>query len=196
LHPISVKQMTIREEKRQLHAFARVDGLIIGAVWVASFCCYVYGLKSPTVGMIGNVLALLSPIMAYKRVRRFRDAVREGVLSFWRAVNYYILIFAYAAILFAFVQYVYFAFIDGGYLCHSYLSMFMQPEYEAIIKDYGLTMTQISQMMEEISQVPAITIALNIFVFNLGVGIFLSFPAALMAYRSKPITNDIKSIEK
>lgn len=176
--------MTLKEEKKQFHAFARVDGLIIGAVWVASFCCYVYGLKSPTVGMIGNVLAMLSPMMAYKRVKRFRDYVRDGMLSFWRAVNYYILIFAYAAILFAFVQYVYFAFIDGGYLYHTYLSIVMQPEYEALIKAYGMTIAQAREMMEELSQVPAITIALNIFVFNLGVGIFLSIPAALMAYRT------------
>lgn len=177
--------MTLKEERRQLHAFARVDGLIIGTVWVASFCCYVYGLTSPAVGMIGNILALLSPIMAYSRVRRFRDFVRDGVLSFWRAVNYYVLIFAYAAILFAFVQYIYFAFIDGGYLYHSYLSMFMRPEYEALIKAYGLTMAQTREMMDELSQVPPITIALNILVFNLGVGLFLSIPAALMAYRTK-----------
>lgn len=177
--------MTLKEEKRQLHAFARVDGLVIGAVWVISFCCYVYGLTSPVVGMLGNILALLSPVMAYKRVRRFRDNVRDGVLSFWRAVYYYILIFVYAAILFAFVQYVYFAFIDDGYLYHSYLSMFMKPEYEALIKAYGLTKAQIGDMMEELSKVPAITIALNIFVFNLGIGIFLSIPAALMAYRTK-----------
>lgn len=176
--------MTLKEEKKQLHAFARIDGLIIGAVWVASFCCYVYGLKSPTVGMIGNVLALLSPIMAYKRVRAFRDNVRDGVLSFLRAVNYYILIFAYAAVLFAFVQYVYFAFIDGGYLYHAYLSIIMKPEYEALIKAYGMTLAQMRDMMDQISQVPAITIALDILVFNVGVGIFLSVPAALMAYRT------------
>lgn len=177
--------MTLREERRQMHAFARIDGLWIGSVWVVSFCCCICGLKSPSVSMIGNVLALLSPIMAYRKVRQFRDNVRDGILSFLRAVHYYILIFAYAAILFAFVQYVYFAFIDGGYLYHSYLSMFMRPEYEALIKTYGLTMAQVRSMMDEISQVPAITIALNILVFNLGVGIFLSVPAALMAYRTK-----------
>lgn len=177
--------MTLREEKRQFHAFARVDGLMIGAVWVASFCCYVVGLGSEVLGIVGNVLAILSPIMAYKRVKKFRDDVRDGILSFGRAVNYYILIFAYAAILLAFVQYVYFAFIDGGYLYHSYLTLFMKPEYQPLIKAYGLTIVQISEMMEEISQVPAMTLALNIFVFNLGVGILFSIPAALMACRRR-----------
>ena len=49
------------QEYIQLRAFARVDGTYVGILWIASFACYLGGLSSPMLGLVGGILAVVSP---------------------------------------------------------------------------------------------------------------------------------------
>ena len=54
------------------------------------------------------------------RLKRFRDNVLEGVISFSRALLYSMLVYFYAALLMAAAQFVYFQFIDNGFMLSQY----------------------------------------------------------------------------
>ncbi len=168
------------EEYKQLQAFARIDGLYLGLVWIGSFACYIYGLSSPLTGMIGIIAAIVSPFYAATRVRKFRDEARGGIISFARAMYYYIQIFVYAALLFALAQWIYFEFIDQGYLANTYASTLSTPEAEMMMKAYGMTAQQVDDAMAAFRDTSAIAIAANVLSMNIIIGFILSIPVGLL----------------
>ncbi|MBP3757312.1 MAG: DUF4199 domain-containing protein [Prevotella sp.] len=98
----------------QLRAFARNDGAYLAVLWIVSFACICMGMKTPFLGTLGTTMAFLSPFFICRRIQSFRDHVREGELSYWNGYIYSMSMFFYASLLFAIIQYAYFAFIDGG----------------------------------------------------------------------------------
>lgn len=172
----------------QLRAFARVDGAYLGILWIISFSCYLIGMTHPIVGMAGTVMAIYSPFFATVRLRKFRDEVRDGEISFLRSMAYYMLMFFYASALFALLQYVYFAFIDNGMLMSQYAQIMQSKEAVSIIQSYGISMRDLNQGIAELRNSSPIMLAFNIMTFNLFVGFMLSWPTALILRRKAPET--------
>lgn len=175
--------MITSAEYIQLRAFARIDGAYLGILWIISFACYLGGMTNQTLGLIGSIVAIASPLFALNRLKKFRDYARYGVISLGRAAAYYIYMFLYASVIFALAQYVYFAFIDGGYLMRSYISLMSTPEAEQIIKAYGLSKQEMTESLEMLQDISPIMIALNIMAMNITVGLVLSIPMALWVRR-------------
>jgi len=66
---------------KQTKAFARQDGAILGIVWIASFVCTMLA-ADPSyqmLGLISNLLIISTPFVVAKRLKAFRDNVREGI---------------------------------------------------------------------------------------------------------------------
>ena len=172
------------QEYIQLRAFARVDGTYVGILWIASFACYLGGLTSPMLGMIGGLLAIISPFYAAKRLMKFRDDIRNGEISGRRSMLYYLLMFFYASLLFALAQYIYFAFIDDGFLMRAYTSLLSSPEMKQAMQVYGMTSDQLTQGLKEFADASPIITALNIMTMNITVGLILSLPVSLITRRA------------
>lgn len=173
--------MLTNAEFIQTVAFARQDGAMVGAAWIASFACFVGEFSHPGLSLASLVLALGSLVLLAVRVRKFRDGVQEGLLSFRRAWFYAMLIFFYAALLFALAQTVYFQFIDHGYLMDQYATMLSMPEYDEMVRQmYGVDSREIITMMRStIEPLSAVEIALQFFTLNVIGGAILSVPVAL-----------------
>ena len=103
--------MTVTEYS-QLRAFARYDGAFLGILWIVSFVCSVLGAHVPFMGTLGLTFALLTPFFIIRRIRSFRDRIRQGELSFWNGYIYSTSMFFYAALLLALAQFVFFAYLD------------------------------------------------------------------------------------
>ncbi|MBR2881374.1 MAG: DUF4199 domain-containing protein, partial [Prevotella sp.] len=116
-------------------------------------------------------------------VRKFRDYARDGVLSFKRGMAYTILLFFYAALLFAVAQYVYFEFIDNGHIMNQIASMMNEPQNQKIIEAYGLKQSM-DESLKIMSQTRAIDYALNYLSVNLIIGTVLSLPIAAAVKKS------------
>ena len=101
-------------EYTQLRAFARNDGAFLGIMWMVSFVLTMLSPKVPLLGTFGLTLAFLTPFFVVRRIRMFRDHIREGLLGYWSGYSYSMSMFFYAALLLALVQYVWFAFVDDG----------------------------------------------------------------------------------
>ncbi len=170
------------QEYVQLKAFARQDGALLSLMWIGSFICYIQGLANPTLGLAAMLLLVTSPFFAANRLRHFRDQAREGIISFGRGYAYLILSFFYAGLLLAVVIYVYFAYIDQGYLLSTFNKMLNSEEGRKMMDIYGMRQ-QMDEGLKELANMRPIDYALNMLTINITTGIFLGAPIAALMQR-------------
>ena len=99
--------MISQEEYIQLKAFARQDGLLIGALWIITFGCFVGSMSAPDIqiGFIAGVIA--TPFVMYYRLKRFRNNILDGSISYGRALTFCLLTTAYASLIIAAATMIY-----------------------------------------------------------------------------------------
>ena len=172
------------EEYKQLKAFARIDGALLGIMWTVSFACYVMGLDNPMLMMGGMLIVVCSPFFAAQRLRKFRDYARDGIITFKRAYAYSVLVFFYAALIFAAVQYIYFEFIDQGHIMSHIINIMNEPQNKKIIETYDMQQS-LDDSIKLMAQTRAIDYALNNLSINIIIGLMLSLPIAGVMKRER-----------
>ena len=172
------------EEYIQLKAFARQDGALLSLLWIGGFICYIQGMTNPLMGMLAIILILISPFFAARRLRHFRDYAREGSISFARGYAFTVLIFFYAGLLLAAAIYVYFAFIDQGYLLGKLTDMINSEEGRKAMQAYGMH-EQMQEGLKELSGLRPIDFAVNMLTIHISTGLFLGLPIAAVVQRVK-----------
>ncbi len=170
------------QEYVQLKAFARQDGALLSLLWIGALVCYIQGLTNPLLGMVAVLLIVVSPFFAANRLRHFRDEAREGIISFGRGYAYTVLTFFYAGLLLAVAMFVYFNFIDNGYLLGKFTEMLNMEENRKVLKMYGMT-DEINQGLKELAALRPIDYALNMLTINIMTGFFLGLPIAALMQR-------------
>ena len=168
----------------QLKAFARIDGALLSLLWIASFACYVVGIASPMYGMIALGLMVVTPFFVGRRLGKFRDEGRNGIISLSRGWAYSVFVFFYAAILLALAQYVYFAYIDQGYLLSSFRQFMSSPESKQVLEQYGMQQA-IEESLEQFGRMRPIDYVLNILTVNIMIGAVLALPIAAFIKKLK-----------
>ncbi len=177
------------EEYVQLKAFARQDGALLSILWIGALICYIQGLTNPLMGMVAMIIIVVSPFYAANRLRHFRDYAREGIISFRRGYAYTVLTFFYASLLLAAALYIYFAFIDNGYLLGKFTEMLSTEENRQVLKMYGMT-DQINEGLKNLASMRPIDYALNMLTINIMTGFFLGLPIAALMRREVVNIND------
>ena len=170
---------------KQTKAFARQDGAILGIVWIASFVCTMMAVepKYQMLGLLSNIMILSTPFVVAKRLKYFRDVVREGHISFRHGLYYCIQTFFYATLLLTIVQYLWFRFMDTG--------MFMtqlQTNYQMIAQAYQLTAQETKALFDAISMMKPIAWASMFMITDLVAGAILS-PILAAIFAKKKIAN-------
>ena len=168
----------------QLRAFARLDGLKLFVLWLISFACYVAGLKWPGLGMLAILLALYTPFMASRLLRKFRDNGLDGIISFGRGWAYVIFLFFYASLLFAVAQFVYFAYLDKGFFASALAQLFNSSESTEAMKQMGMSEI-LNETLHQLHTMRPIDLVLNILTSNLLVGLFIGLPIAAFCKRER-----------
>ncbi|MBQ3699607.1 MAG: DUF4199 domain-containing protein [Prevotella sp.] len=176
------------QEYVQLKAFARQDGALLSLLWIGALVCYVQGLTNPLLGMAAVVLVIISPFYAANRLRHFRDYAREGIISFMRGYAYTVMIFFYAGLLLAAALYIYFAFIDNGYLLGKFTEITNSEEGRQVMKMYGMA-EQMKEGLKQLASMRPIDYALNMLTINIMSGFFLGLPIAALMQRQVRIDN-------
>ncbi len=182
-----MNNITNGDEFRQFTAFARIDGAIMGGLWIASFACFVGEFSSPILGFAALALGLSSVIVGFLRLRKFRDHALGGFITFGKATTYSILTYFYASLLLAVAQYVYFQFIDNGYLMNQYITMLSSPEYVAVVKDvYGMDAKEMINILQtSISSMKPIEIAFQFLTINVIFATIISIPIGAMIRKAR-----------
>lgn len=170
------------EEYVQLKAFARQDGALLSLLWIGALICYIQGFSNPLLSMAAIVLVIISPFYAANRLKHFRDEARQGIISFKRAYAYCVLTFFYAGLLLAAALYVYFAFIDKGYLMGKLLEITGSEHGRQALQMYGMT-EDIKQALKELAAMRPIDYALNMLTVNIMTGFLMGIPIAALMQR-------------
>ena len=155
---------------------------MLSLLWIGGFICYIQGLTNPLLAMVSVMLVVASPFYAANRLRHFRDYARDGLISFLRGYAYMILIFFYAGLLLAVVLFVYFNFIDQGYLIGKFTEIMATEESRQALSMYGLT-TQMEEALKEMASLRPIDFAVNMLTINIITGFFLGIPVAAIMQR-------------
>jgi len=167
----------------QLKAYARQDGFFLSMLWTASFASYILGITSQLLAMLALALAVMTPFFVAGRLRKFRDEGRDGLISFGRSYAYTIFVFFYGAVLLAVVQFLYFAYIDDGYLLSAFTQAVSSEEGKQLIQQYGMTQA-VESSLAEMGSIRPIDYALNILTVNIMIGFVLGVPISLFMYRN------------
>ncbi len=165
-----------------LQAWARMDGAVVALLWTLSFASMIgFFHEASSLYAIGwFVLGAFSLAYAASRLKHFRDQVSDGIISFSRAYGYSIMTYLYAALLFAVMQFVYFQYIDQGFLVSQYTMQASSPQMQEMMRLYGLTAQDMKFVLENIAALRPIDIALQFFSTNLMMAVFVSLPVALL----------------
>ncbi len=178
--------MITREAFEQLKAFARIDGALVGCMWIVSFACFMGNFSNPLWGLLGMAIGVGSIVWAAMRLRRFRDNILEGEISFRRAFCYGVFVYLYAALIMAVGQYVYLQFLDNGYLMTQYMDTISRPEFSTAMQLYGIDKGDMKLAMDTLQELRPIDFALQFFTMNIILGVIISLPmASLMRSKKK-----------
>ena len=133
-------------------------------------------------GLFSNLLILSTPFVVAKRLKYFRDVVREGHISFKHGLYYCVQTFFYATLLLTIIQYLWFRFMNTG--------MFMtqlQTNYQMIAQAYQLTAEESKALFDAITMMKPIAWASMFMITDLVAGAVLS-PILAAIYSKKRIS--------
>ena len=168
----------------QLKAFARQDGALLALLWVGAFLLYLIGVQNAMLGMAAMMMIVYTPFFVGGRLGKFRDYGREGLISFRRAYAYTVFVFFYGGILFAIAQYLYFAFMDNGFLLTQFSKILSTEESRQWLEQYGMK-EMADESLREMANIRPIDYALNMLTVNISMGFILGVPISLAKRRAK-----------
>lgn len=171
--------MTI-EEYKQLQLYSRYDGFYMSVLWIASFVSLMNALSYPPLGLLNELIILLTPFFAFYRLRKFRNEGLGGVISFRRALAYLAKLFLNASLIFGLAQWAYLKFIGGSQLYSLIAPVVKMPEYEQLIRQMGMTS---DEYLQQLSNVPPLSFAISCFVVNIFVCAAMSIILAALGNR-------------
>lgn len=142
------------------------------------------GFKIPLLQLLFIFMTLFVPILGYIYIRKYRERYCGGELSFLRGLVFSIYMYFFASLLTAAAHYIYFRFIDNGYLLGTYMEQ-LENLKSSLTGDMETSIDQLIQNLDIITSMSSLQLTLQLIFQNIFYGILLSLPTALLAMRKK-----------
>lgn len=177
--------MISREDYIQLRAFARQEGLVMGALWIVTMACFIGSMKEALleIGFVAGVVA--TPFVMYHRLRAFRDKVLGGTISYARATAFSAMAMGYGSLLIAAATMIYFYLIDNGLLMETLYNNIALPEVRESFRQVGMNPSELEAQIAEIGKLRPIDFAFSIFCNSIVSSFFLALFLGLAGRRSE-----------
>ena len=161
-------------------AYSMEYGTAVGLLCSASFLCAMYGLTFVLLGQLSNLLGLVAVYVAGRLIRKFRQRVVP--ITFGQACYMAVLTYAFAILLTAIVQYLYFAYLDQGRLLARLDYLLTLPEYRQLLTQLAPegNVEGLLQAMASVMRNPAV-MTFQLMWFNLLLSLFVLLPTAWIA---------------
>ena len=98
-------------------------GTYMGIYWILKFILFPLGFHIPFLSLLFVILTLAVPFIGYHYVKMYRNKICGGSIQFSHAVLFTIFMYMFASLLVAVVHYIYFQFIDHGFIVNSYIQL-------------------------------------------------------------------------
>ena len=162
-----INKMT--ESRSNLQKYAMHFGTYMGVYWILKFILFPLGLSIPFLLFLFFGLTLGVPFMGYYYARTYRDKVCGGSIRFLQAWVFIVFMYMFAALLTAVAHYIYFRFIDHGFIVNTYMGMFDELTNKDVPGVEGY-IGQLKEVMEMISTLTPIDITMQLMSQNVFYG--------------------------
>ena len=164
-------------------AYARVYGLYMGIFWAVKFVFFPLGFSYPVFSFIFLLLTIMVPFVGAWFVKKIRDGVLDGRLGFWQAFLLSTNIYMYTSLIAAIVHFIYFRFIDNGFILNSYLESVNQMQELLGSGEAAANIEMLKANVELMGTLSPIQIVFSLLSNNVVFGLFISLLAAVFLKR-------------
>lgn len=162
-------------------------GSYMGIFWIVKFAFFPLGLTIPFLEFFFLILTILVPFVGYYLTRIYRDKVCGGGISFGHAWVFTAFMYMFAALLTSVGHYLYFRFIDNGFVASVYLEMIKQLE-KSQSAGLGDSLKQIEETIKILGNLRPIEIIMQLLSQNVIYGAFIALPIAFFVKKKVLVT--------
>jgi hypothetical protein len=156
-------------------------GTFLGIFFILKFPFLPLGLGNPFFYLMFIVMTCAVPFLMYYYGKAYRDKCCGGSIRFFSAWLFLLLTFVFASLLVALGHYIYFRYIDGGYILGKVSeAMNMMKSNPVFPKEYNV---QMSAMLDQMSSLSPIKIVFQLISQNVIYGNILSLIVALFVMK-------------
>lgn len=178
-----------KEQYKALRNKAGGEGLLTGGLWLLSFGCFIAQFRFPPLSLLAMVGVVVSAVLVVLRLRRYTSRFIDGI-GFWKAFGYSVSVYFYASLILAFGQWIYFQYIDHGFLLEQYSQQLTNPLFLQLMESVeGFKVEDIEEALKQLSELRPIDISLNFLSTNILLSFVLALPTAAIASMLKPRVN-------
>ena len=141
------------------------------------------GFSYPVFSFIFLLLTIMVPFVGAWFVKKIRDGVLDGRLGFWQAFLLSTNIYMYASLIAAIVHFIYFRFIDNGFILNSYLESVNQMQELLGSGEAAANIEMLKANVELMGTLSPIQIVFSLLSNNVVFGLFISLLAAVFLKR-------------
>lgn len=167
-------------------------GTYMGIYWILKFILFPISFHIPFLSFLFVILTLAVPFIGYYYAKMYRDKICGGSIQFSHAVLFSIFMYMFASLLVAVAHYVYFQFIDRGFIVNSYTELWNK----LLIQTPALAESQdiIKETIDTARSLTSINITMQILSLDVFWGSILAIPTGLMVMK-KPRPGNNESSE-
>lgn len=174
----------ITEQNKSLKVYAMHFGTAMGLFWIFKFIFLPLGFKIPFLQLLFLILTCFVPFVGYKFAKIYRDKYSDGEINFTRAYVFLIFMYFFAALLTSAGHFIYFNFIDDGFIVNTYTAQLEQLKSE-VSGELEASVDQLIETFNIISDLTSRQITLQLFFQNIFYGSLLALPTALAVVKRK-----------
>jgi hypothetical protein len=164
------------ENKDRLLKSAMFYGLLLGIFWIIKYVFFIWGITHPAMGVVYWILTSLTIIFAYVFTRVYKIVI-GGMIGFFHAWQFGILLYFFASLIVSLVHYAFYRYLaPPGYIDN------LMNAAVSIVKEIN------PQAEEALNQMPALTpirLTLQEILGNVFYGAVLSIPIAALLCRKR-----------
>lgn len=171
------------ESNNQLQKYAMYFGTYMGAFWCIKFIAFPLSFAIPFLSLLFFVLTMAVPFLGYYYGKMYRKRVCGGYISFAQASFFVLFMYLFASLLAAVMHFVYFEFIDHGYVIEQYTQALNR-----IVSTPGVEFDKemIDTILYNLNGLTSIDITMQFLSWDLFFGAILSLPTGLLLMKNKP----------
>ena len=163
-------------------------GTYMGIYWILKFILFPLGFTIPFLSLLFVILTLAVPFIGYHYAKIYRDKICGGSIRFGHATIFTIFMYMFASLLVAVAHYVYFQFIDHGFIINSYTQLWS----ELMEKTPALTENKeiIKDTIDSVRALTPIDITMQLLSWDVFWGTLLGIPTGLMVMKKAKTENE------
>lgn len=179
--------------RRNIQQYAMLMGTVLGAFWIGKFILFPLGMTTSFLLFLFIGLTIYVPVLSYKATQRCRDVVCDGSISFGQAWWFHIQLYIFASLLTAVAHYIYFRFIDNGFIVATYEQQLNELASSPIVEFQNYAATY-REALNVIANLSPIDLVMQLLTTNVMAGIFIGIPIALMISLRKGKAKEVQTL--